>query len=94
MTADAIRKPKGLALAALITGILAVLGAVIGWGGVLLGPVAIGLGIAGLMKSQSRGMSVTGIVTGTVGLVLGLAVVVVVGFVFAILGVTVTIGEW
>jgi len=57
---------NGLAVASMILGILAVL---CGWFflGLILGAVAIVLGIIGLKKPGGRGMAITGIITGAIG---------------------------
>lgn len=77
------QKTNGLAIAALITGIIAV---VSGWApfwGFLVGAAAIVLGILGLKKSaHMKGLSIAGIITGAIGALWSL--VISVFFVLAI----------
>lgn len=61
----------GMAVASLVTGLVALLTCVLGF----VGPVAIGLGIAGLHRTsrngtRGRGLAVTGIVTGVLATLL------------------------
>lgn len=82
---------NGLALASLITGLLGLVIVVMFFmfvdfgGGVLFVGAALGLvgfilGIVALKKRQSKGMAITGLVTGLIALLLSLAI-----FVFALL---------
>lgn len=81
---SAPRQPKGLAITALILGIVAVVGGMIfGWipfvGGVitiLVGIAAVILGFIALNKKQSKGMSLTGLILGGVGVLAGIGVVI------------------
>lgn len=71
---------NGLGVAALVLGILALLGGLFVVGG-LLGLVAIGLGIAGRRRARrgeasNGGMALAGIVLGALGLLLSIAVAV------------------
>lgn len=64
-------EPKGLAITALILGII---GLVLLWVpilGALLGLVGLILGIVALKKRQSKGLSLTGLITGGVALIIG-----------------------
>lgn len=75
---------KGLAITALILGIVGVVGGLIfGWlpfvGGVitiLVGAAAIVLGFIALKKRQSKGMSLTGLIMGGVAVLIGIASIV------------------
>ena len=74
----------GFAIAALVLGILAVLTCWTVVGGILLGLVAIILGIVGWRRASRRvatgkGMAITGVVLGTVGLLLSVIFVVFIG---------------
>lgn len=60
------RAPRGLALAALIVGIVALLIAAVPVLGAVLGVVAIILGAVALRKKQSRGLSLTGLILGCI----------------------------
>jgi len=70
-------KSNGLGIAALVIGILAILGAFVGAiPGILLGLLAIVLGVLGLRRVKARradnkGMALAGLITGIIGLVLG-----------------------
>lgn len=55
---------NGLAIAAMVVGIVALLGGLLPFWGFCLGVVAVILGIVGLKKPAMKGMSITGIVTG------------------------------
>lgn len=69
LAAPSTPQAKGLAIAALIVGIAAF---VLGWMpliGLVLGAVAIGLGIAALRRRQSKGMGITGLVLGALGVI-------------------------
>lgn len=61
---------KGLAIASLVLGIVAILISVIPFFGIIPGILAIIFGIIGL--KQSKKMSVAGIVTGSIGLLIGI----------------------
>lgn len=75
-------KRNGLGIAALVLGILSIPAAFFaGVPGILLGLLAIVLGIIGLRRVRSRqadnkGMAIAGIVTGVVGLVLGVIILI------------------
>ncbi len=67
---------KGMALASLVIGIISLPAILTVVGGVVLGAVAIGLGVAAVRRSNrrgtpGRGLAVAGIVTGSAGLLLG-----------------------
>lgn len=66
---------NGLAIAAMVVGIIALL---FGWAvffGLILGIVAIVLGIVGLKKPAGKGMSIAGIVTGSIAALFNLVVI-------------------
>jgi len=67
-------QPKGLAIAALIVGIVSLVFCWPFFGviGIAGGIVAVILGIIALRKAQSKGMSLTGIITGAVAIVGGI----------------------
>jgi len=64
--------PKGLAISALVVGIAALALSFLGWIA-----VAVILGIVALVKRQSKGMSIAGIVTGALGAIGGAIVAIV-----------------
>ncbi len=78
---------NGLAVAALVLGILSLLGAFVCGSGLLFGAIGIVLGVLGLKKANSepsqpqRGVAIAGIVTGAIGTVLSILVIL---FVFVI----------
>lgn len=83
--------PKGIAIGALIVGIIALLTSWTAIGGILLGIVALVLGIIGVRKAGrneagGRGMSVTGLVLGILSLLIGVLVAVIVGFAVSMFG--------
>lgn len=72
--APAAGPTNGLAIAALVTGIVAV---ITGWApfwGLLVGAAAVVLGILGLKKATGKGMAIAGIITGGIGALWGLIV--------------------
>ncbi|SJN33316.1 hypothetical protein FM119_08355 [Mycetocola reblochoni REB411] len=74
---------NGLAITALVLGILSV---VLCWFPLLaapLGIVALVLGIVALRKRQAKGMSLTGIITGGVGVLISIIVIIISAIVFA-----------
>lgn len=58
---------NGLAIAALVTGIVAVLSGFIPFWGFLVGIAAVVLGVLSLRRAGGKGMAIAGIVTGSVG---------------------------
>ena len=73
---------KGLAIAALIVGIFALLFSWTLVGGILLGLIAIVLGAIGSSKAKKgtaggRGMAITGLVLGALGLLIAVGIIVV-----------------
>ena len=70
-------KSKGFAMAALVLGIVSIGGAIFGWGGILLGCAGLALGIIALRKPQLKGVAITGIVTGSLGIIGGVAMLIV-----------------
>lgn len=67
-------RAKGLALAALIVGIIAFLTGLLPVVGAIIGAVAIVLGIIALVKKQSKALSIPGIILGAVALITSIAV--------------------
>lgn len=65
---------NGLAVAALVTGIVAVITGWVPFWGLLVGVAAVVLGILGLKKATGKGMAIAGLVTGAVGALWGLLV--------------------
>src|SRR5699024_11793461 len=61
---------KGLAIISLIAGILAMLVCPVPFLGFLMGAAAVVIGIIALRKPQSKGMNLTGIITGGIGALL------------------------
>lgn len=76
------RPGSGMATASMIIGIVTLVTCI---GGVLLGPVAIILGLVAARKGGFEGKSITGIITGAVGFLIGagIAFAMVVGFLAA-----------
>lgn len=68
---------KAFAIAALLVGILSLVAGLFGWPGIIGGVAAIVLGILAIRRRQSKAMSVTGIVTGSVGIVAGATMLVI-----------------
>lgn len=64
---------KGLSIGALVVGVLSLILCGLG---IILGPVAVVLGIVAGRKGKHNGMSITGIITGAVGFVLSAIAVV------------------
>lgn len=69
-------KPNGFAIAALVVGIIAAMSGWIPFWGLLVGITAIVLGVLGLKTVSGKGMAIAGIVTGAVGALTGLLVVI------------------
>ncbi|WP_336658851.1 DUF4190 domain-containing protein [Leucobacter sp. USHLN153] len=67
-------QPKGLAIAALVLGILSLIFVWVPIAGFIGGVVALILGILALRKGQHKGMSLTGIITGALAAIIGLVV--------------------
>lgn len=81
----AARPTNGLAIAALVCGLLSVPLFITVIGGVLLGLAAIVLGFVGLSRAKKtqnsgKGMAITGIVSGALGLILSVLFVAGIGF--------------
>jgi len=73
---------NGLAVAALVVGILAFLGSlvpILGIGAILLGVVGVILGIVGLTKHYGKGMAIAGVVLSAIALIIGSIQLAVVG---------------
>lgn len=71
---------NGLAVAALVVGIISLIGIFcFGIGGILFGLVAVVLGVLGMKKANAepgapqKGLAIGGIVTGALGLLIGIA---------------------
>lgn len=62
-------RPKGLAIAAMIVGIVSLVLCATVFIGIAGGIAAVVLGIIAIAKSQSKGMSITGIVTGALAII-------------------------
>lgn len=77
---------KGFAITALVLGIVAICTAIFGWPGIALGAAAVVFGIVAVKKSQPKGMSVAGIITGSLGLVGGIVVLIIVAMFMSAMG--------
>lgn len=66
-----------LGITSLVTGIIAFLCGWLPFLSLPLGAVAIVFGALGLKKSESRGLSIAGLVTGIVGFLFGLVIVII-----------------
>lgn len=67
------KAPAGLAIAALVVGIVAFLTGLVPVLGAIVGLAAIGLGIFALFKKQVKGLGITGIVLGAVAVISSIA---------------------
>jgi len=81
---DPRSQKKGLAITALVLGILSLPAILTVFGGILLGLVAIILGIvairgAGKGKNGGKGLAIAGLVTGAIGLLVSAAILAFVG---------------
>ena len=72
----AATKPNGLAIAALVVGIVAFLSGIIPFFGLVVGVAAIVLGIFGLKKIGGKGMSIAGLALGSLATFTNLIVIV------------------
>ena len=71
------QQPNGLAIAALVVGIIAILSGWVPFWGFLAGAAAVVLGIIALKKSANmRGMSIAGIITGGIGALWSLVITI------------------
>ncbi|AUI51267.1 DUF4190 domain-containing protein [Arthrobacter crystallopoietes] len=80
-----MQEKKGLAITALVLGIVAlVLGVIpgIGFLSFILGPLAIVFGIIALVKKQRKGMSITGIVLGALGVIAAIVITAIIAMFF------------
>ncbi|MBB4684484.1 DUF4190 domain-containing protein [Amycolatopsis jiangsuensis] len=82
---------NGFGITALVLGILALVFCWTVIGGIVLGVIALVLGILGVKRANRReatnkGVAVSGIVTGSIGLVIGALFAIVFGSIFAIFG--------
>ena len=80
--------PKALAVISLVVGIIALLTVFFGWVAIAAGLIAVVLGIVALRRRQPKGLAVTGIVTGGIGLVGGIVVLAVAAALVAMLSST------
>ena len=78
-----VKDKKGFSIAALVLGIMAILLSCLCFISVPCGIVAIILGVLGI-KSSKRGMSITGITTGGIGIVISIILLIV--FIFGFFG--------
>lgn len=69
-------RPRGLAIAALVVGIVAFLAGWVPVLGLILGAVAALLGIIALAKKQPKGLGVTGLVLGAIAVIVSLAMTI------------------
>lgn len=74
---------KGIAIAALVLGIVAIVLCWIPFAGIVLGLIALILGIVGL--KQSKGMGIAGIVLGALAIIFGLLITIAAMTFFAVL---------
>ncbi|RLP79864.1 DUF4190 domain-containing protein [Mycetocola lacteus] len=73
---------RGLAITALVLGIVAVVFAFFPPLGILLGVIAVVFGIIALVKRQPKGLALTGLILGAVGVIVSV-ILLVVGLIFA-----------
>jgi len=66
--------PQAISIMSLISGIVALLCGIMSILSIPLGITAIVLGIIGINKCGGKGMAITGIITGAIGLIAGIAV--------------------
>lgn len=78
-----VKDKKGFSIAALVLGIMAILLSCLCFISVPCGIVAIILGVLGI-KSSKRGMSIAGITTGGIGIVISIILLIV--FIFGFFG--------
>ena len=78
-----VKDKKGFSIAALVLGIMAILLSCLCFISVTCGIVAIILGVLGI-KSSKRGMSIAGITTGGIGIVISIILLIV--FIFGFFG--------
>lgn len=71
--AVADKRARGLALAALIVGIVAFLAGLLPVVGLLIGLTAVALGVVAIVKKQPKGLAITGIVLGAIALITSIA---------------------
>ena len=71
---------KGYGITALTLGILSILLIFMIIPGIFLGPAAIIIGVIGLDKDDTKGMSIAGIITGAIGTILGVGLVLLIFF--------------
>ena len=80
---------RGFSITAMVVGIASLFGAILGWIGLALSVTAIVFGILALVRKQSRGMAVSGIVTGSIGALGSLIVIFIAVFLVAVFGATI-----
>jgi hypothetical protein len=79
--------PKGLAIAALIVGIVAFLAGLVPFLGIILGLVGLALGIIALVKRQPKSLALTGTILAGVAVVVSIIATIVAGaFTAAVIG--------
>ncbi|MFZ2125995.1 MAG: DUF4190 domain-containing protein [Candidatus Microsaccharimonas sp.] len=82
------QQPNGLAIAALVVGIIAILSGWVPFWGFLAGAAAVVLGIIALKKSANmKGMSIAGIITGGVGALWSLVITIFFFLAFLTIGI-------
>jgi hypothetical protein len=82
----AVQTSNGLAIAAMVVGIIALVLSWVPFVGIALGITAVVLGIIALKKANSKGMSIAGIVTGGLAILTGLVVSFLIIFSIALFG--------
>ncbi|QEE62393.1 hypothetical protein FVA74_13020 [Salinibacterium sp. dk2585] len=78
-TAPAAKTPAGLAIAALVVGIVAFLTGLVPLLGIVLGIAAVVLAVLALVKKQSKGFAITGLALGAVAVIASLIATLVAG---------------
>ncbi|MEW2505754.1 DUF4190 domain-containing protein [Amycolatopsis sp. CA-161197] len=82
---------NGFGVTALVLGIIALVLCWTVWGGIILGVLALIFGILGVKRANRReatnkGAAIAGIVTGSIGLVIGAVILIAIGSIFASFG--------
>ena len=90
-TATTAAPRNGFGIAALVLGILALVGCWSAIAGIVLGVLALIFGILGVRRANrgvatNKGVSIAGIVTGAIGLVLGILFAIIFGTFFSTFG--------
>jgi len=76
--ASAPQMSNGIAIAAMVVGIIAILLSFVPFAGLTLGATAIVLGIIGLKKAASKGMSIAGLITGGLASLSNLVIIIMI----------------